>query len=103
MPDPVPTKLHLRKTEGLDVEWSDGRHDFFSLSELRTNCPCATCREHRRTEQQRKSRLTILPGNFGGALVVTQAEPVGHYALRLHFSDGHASGIYSWAYLRSLR
>jgi DUF971 family protein len=29
-------------------------------------------------------------------------EPVGHYALRIRFSDGHDTGIYTWRYLREL-
>ena len=35
-------------------------------------------------------------------LNVTQADPVGRYAVRIHFSDGHSSGLYTWAYLREL-
>ena len=33
---------------------------------------------------------------------ITRIEPVGQYALRLVFSDGHSSGLYSWRYLREL-
>ncbi|MGY4226957.1 DUF971 family protein [Bradyrhizobium sp. USDA 4503] len=41
--------------------------------------------------------LPIVPG-----LHVVAVEPVGNYALRLHFSDGHDRGIYPWSYLREL-
>ena len=33
---------------------------------------------------------------------VTKADPVGRYAVRIHFSDGHSSGLYTWQYLREL-
>jgi len=33
---------------------------------------------------------------------VEKADPVGRYAVRIHFSDGHANGLYTWAYLREL-
>jgi DUF971 family protein len=35
-------------------------------------------------------------------VTVVSVEPVGHYALQLHFSDGHDTGLYSWAYLYDL-
>ncbi len=35
-------------------------------------------------------------------VTISRIEPVGHYALRLVFSDGHDSGLYSWKYLRQL-
>lgn len=33
---------------------------------------------------------------------VVRIEPIGHYAIRLEFSDGHNTGLYTWAYLRDL-
>jgi DUF971 family protein len=35
-------------------------------------------------------------------VAITQIEPVGNYAVRLHFSDGHNTGIYTWTYLITL-
>ena len=35
-------------------------------------------------------------------VAVTAVEPVGHYAVRLRFDDGHDTGLYTWAYLREL-
>jgi hypothetical protein len=54
-----------------------------------------------------KNPLTVLPsgaggGSGGGALVATGAELVGNYAIKITFSDGHDTGIYSWVYLRSI-
>jgi DUF971 family protein len=47
--------------------------------------------------------LTLLPGNYSGVLSATKAEMVGNYALRIEWSDGHASGIYSFEHLWSIR
>ncbi|MEM8874023.1 MAG: DUF971 domain-containing protein [Planctomycetota bacterium] len=104
MAEPTPTKLKLQKDQALEIAWSDGSSDRWTISQLRTQCPCALCREHRTSESAKPaSRLAILPGNFSGELTVERAERVGNYALRLYFSDGHASGIFSWSYLFGLR
>jgi DUF971 family protein len=51
---------------------------------------------------KKKTSLTILPGNYARPVVVVDAELVGNYALRLEWSDDHASGIYSFQYLREI-
>jgi DUF971 family protein len=66
--------------------------------------PSADARQLR-TEQARNP-LTVLPssaaGPAAGPLVALSAEMVGNYAIRIRFSDGHDTGIYSWAYLREI-
>ena len=46
--------------------------------------------------------LAILPKLSEGELVIDNVELVGNYAIKIAFSDGHATGIYTWEYLRSL-
>lgn len=107
---PTPRSLNLKRSESLEIVWSDDQRSVYSISLLRTMCPCAQCRLVRTgvdphslaPEQPKKSSLTILPGNFAAPLSVVHAELVGNYALRIDWSDGHASGIYSFAYLREL-
>ncbi|MBY0308899.1 MAG: DUF971 domain-containing protein, partial [Phycisphaerales bacterium] len=55
-------------------------------------------------QEQARNPLAILPAGAGrgGALVAEGAELVGNYALRIRFSDGHATGLYTWEYLRRL-
>lgn len=101
-PQIVPKHLDLKKDERLVVEWSDGRACVYTISYLRSMCPCAQCRIVREGEQKKKSPLTILPGNYSGALSATSAELVGNYALKLAFSDNHDTGIYSFEYLRQI-
>jgi len=101
-PKTTPTKLNLKRDEKLDITWQDGTSCTYTLSYLRSMCPCATCKEHRNEQSQRKSLLTILPGNYAGKLIAEKAELVGNYALRIEWSDQHASGIYSFQYLREI-
>ncbi len=46
--------------------------------------------------------LAILPKSSDGKLTIEHVELVGNYAIKISFSDGHATGIYTWEYLRSL-
>jgi DUF971 family protein len=100
----APTRLKLKRDRGLEIEWPDGSHFELSLATLRSMCPCAQCRETRAGAKTAKpaTRLTVLPGNYSGALTALGAEPVGNYAIRIDWSDGHGSGIYSFQYLREL-
>ena len=55
-------------------------------------------------EEMARNPLTVLPPSAGhaGPLEATGAELVGQYAIRITFSDGHDTGIYSWSYLRQI-
>jgi DUF971 family protein len=56
-------------------------------------------------EQLAKNPLTVLPANVAmqsGPITATDAEFVGNYAIKIRFSDGHDTGLYSWAYLREI-
>jgi DUF971 family protein len=105
-PQTTPFRLNLRKTEGLEIHWSDGVVGRYSLTLLRTMCPCAACRAIRErstpAEKPKSRSLTVLPGNFTGAPTVVSADLVGNYALKITWSDGHDTGIYSYTYLRSI-
>ncbi len=97
-----PTRLDLKKDRGLAIEWSDGTSDYYSIAYLRRMSPSAEARELR--TQMERNPLTVLPSNRGadGPLVALAAELVGNYAIRIRFSDGHDTGIYSWDYLREI-
>lgn len=99
---PQPMKLTIKREEGLDITWSDGHASHYSLSYLRTMCPCATCKEVRAEGKERKTSLTILPGNYTEPLKIEKVEKVGNYALQFQWSDHHGSGIYSYQYLREI-
>ena len=105
----TPKKLDLKKDAQLAIEWQDGRRCVYTIEYLRTMCPCAHCRTvrdgsdpHAVVKDTRKPLLTILPGDFSKKIVATDAQLVGKYALKIVFSDGHDTGIYSFEYLREI-
>lgn len=100
---PVPLRMHLDRHRHLEITWAAGERSIYPLETLRSQCPCATCKKFREEQATRKSLLNLLPGNYGSQLRVEKAELVGNYAIQLHWSDQHASGIYSWEYLYSIR
>ena len=98
----TPAHLDLKKDAGLTIRWTDGRESFYPIEHLRRLSPSADMRELRRAMDA--NPLTVLPGgaSSGARLEATGAELVGNYAIRIAFSDGHASGIYTWSYLRQI-
>ncbi|MBX3403928.1 MAG: DUF971 domain-containing protein [Phycisphaeraceae bacterium] len=101
----APIRLEVRKERGVTVEWADGRVSFFPVSHLRRMSPSADARQTRK--ELTSNPLTVLPASTArasrpGPLVIVDAELVGNYALRIRFSDGHHTGIYSWVYLREI-
>lgn len=102
MSEAGPRKIDVKKDRGLTVEWDDGAVSFYPVAYLRRMSPSAEMRELR--QEQERNPLAVLPASAGraGPLVIDDAELVGNYAIRIRFSDGHRTGIYSWEYLRSI-
>ena len=102
--EPPPQHIDLKKDRGLTVQWSDGTSSYYSVAYLRRMSPSAEARQLR--EEQAKNPLAVLPPSAAkasaGPLTADSAELVGNYALRIRFSDGHDTGIYSWGYLREI-
>jgi DUF971 family protein len=99
-----PRHLNLDKAKGLTVEWTDGSVSFYPIDYLRRQSPSADQRELR--DQMAANPLTVLPSSAVSEddqpLRATEAEMVGNYAIRITFSDGHRTGIFSWQYLRQI-
>lgn len=98
-----PAHLDLKKDQGLRVQWADGTSSFYPIAYLRKMSPSADARALRK--EMEENPLTVLPASppgSGGQLHAVDAELVGNYAIRIQFSDGHNTGIYSWAYLRQI-
>jgi DUF971 family protein len=95
-----PRHLDLKRDEGLTVTWADGSSSFFPVDYLRRMSPSAEARALR--EEIEKNPLTVLPSSGSAPLTAVGAEMVGNYALRIRFSDGHDTGLYSWGYLREI-
>jgi len=98
----TPQHLDLKKDQGLTIHWSDGQKSFYPIAYLRKMSPSAEMRELRK--QMNANPLTILPDglDLSQAVAAESAEMVGNYALKISFNDGHATGLYSWTYLREI-
>lgn len=95
MSQPWPTELRLAKDRRvLTVSFDNEERHSLSAEYLRVFSPSAEVQGH--SADQRK----VVGGK--AAVEVVKIEPVGHYAVKLHFDDGHNTGIYSWDYLRRL-
>ncbi|MCC2638752.1 MAG: 1-(5-phosphoribosyl)-5-((5-phosphoribosylamino)methylideneamino)imidazole-4-carboxamide isomerase [Moraxellaceae bacterium] len=94
MQAPAPTELRYRKeSRELVIAYGDERHTL-GAEFLRVHSPSAEVQGH---------------GGDGGTLpvgkesvAITGIEPVGNYAVKIRFSDGHDTGLYSWDWLRDL-
>ena len=86
---PLPTEIKLhQKSRVLEIAFADGAIFRLPCEFLRVYSPSAEVRGHgpgQEVLQTGKKEVEIL-----------RVEPVGQYAVQLHFSDGHDTGIYSW-------
>ena len=99
-----PEHIAISKSKGLKIDWKDLHHSEYSLAYLRDECPCATCTGAHGTEPQ-KTNYNTPPTPFQmykPVLKMLNVEEVGHYAIRIAWSDGHGSGIYSFDHLRKI-
>ncbi len=83
-----------KKARVVEVSWQDGTQYALPFEYLRVYSPSAEVRGHGGGE----GKLELAKES----VMVTQVEQIGVYAVRLHFDDGHNTGLYSWNYLREL-
>ncbi|MET0388999.1 MAG: DUF971 domain-containing protein [Polyangiales bacterium] len=92
-PRTIPTELRApRGARTLEIDFADGHRAIYPHEILRGYCPCAVCQGH-------QGPIRFVPG---GDLELTDISEVGDYALGLRWGDGHATGIYTFAFLREL-
>ena len=90
-----PTEIRLKKDRrSLAVRFDDGAAYDLPAEYLRVLSPSAEVQGHSPAQRQ------TVPGKIDVA--ISAVDPVGNYAVRLVFSDGHDTGLYSWTYLRRL-
>ena len=95
MADSWPTELRLDKDKRvLSVSFEDGKSFALPAELLRVLTPSAEVQGH--SEAQ---RVTVAGKRNVG---IARIEPVGNYAVRIVFDDGHDTGLYVWSYLREL-
>jgi DUF971 family protein len=96
-----PLALAKEEPDRLKIRWSDGHESTYAWRHLRDHCPCASCREESSKQQDpfhilTERELTRQP------LAPVAMTPVGHYAYKITWNDGHDSGIFTLENLREL-
>ena len=92
---PWPTEIRLGKDRRqLSVRFDDGIGYDLPAEMLRVLSPSAEVQGHSAEQRQ------TVPGKID--VLITAVDPIGNYAVRLTFSDGHNTGLFSWTYLRRL-
>ena len=92
---PVPTELRLRRqSRVLEVAFGPDERYALPFEFLRVHSPSAEVKGHGPGQE------TLVLGKQ--SVGIAQVEPVGQYAVRLVFDDGHDTGLYTWKYLREL-
>lgn len=85
----------------LALRWSDGSEQFIPLKKLRQECPCAWCKGEPDVAGPARPRVERPPLTEESYRLLAM-NPVGGYGLQISWGDGHAAGIYSYEYLKSL-
>jgi DUF971 family protein len=93
MPTPTEIRLH-QKSRILEIAFDDGRSFRLPYEYLRVCSPSAEVRGHGPGQEVLQTGKRDVE--------IRSVEPVGSYAIQPTFSDGHATGIYSWDYLYEL-
>ena len=94
-PPTWPSDLRFQKEAAqLFIRFDDGHEVTIPYELLRVESPSAETKGH--------GGQAPPPHTRKRAIGVTGAEPVGRYALRIQFTDGHNTGLYTWSYLREL-
>ena len=83
----------------LAIAWEDGHESYFDLETLRRACPCALCRGETNVMAEYRPAP---PAYTAASFELRGWQYVGGYAIQPQWGDGHASGIYSFQYLREL-
>ncbi len=91
-----PVQIIEESDSELSIKWSDDAETRYNAVDLRRNCPCASC------VNEWTGQKMLNDESIPEDLTITTISIVGRYALNFHFSDGHNTGIFSFAYLRKL-
>jgi ATP-binding protein involved in chromosome partitioning len=90
MPNPIPYAI-TRQDDGLRIEWAEAGHEaFYPARALRLACGCALCTE------EMSGRPLLDPDSVPADIRPVSVALVGTYGLRVHWSDGHGTGIYTF-------
>lgn len=93
----TPESIQVRRQERvIEIRWSADHVSVYPFRWLREQCECAACKDEWTGE--RLLQAERIPQD----LSIQDAELVGNYALRIRWSDGHDTGLYTWEHLARL-
>ena len=95
-PTPTPIEIGRAHAHDIKIRWNDGVETIYPARFLRLACPCAGCIE----EMSGKNILD--EGAVPEDVHPLSIQAVGLYAIQIQWSDGHATGIYTWERLHGL-
>ena len=93
---PEPAEISQPSQTEVRILWKDGHESLYTGYALRCGCRCAQCIDEMSGEKRLREdsiRADVQPLSI---------DPVGRYALRFQWNDGHSAGIYTFDYLRKL-
>jgi DUF971 family protein len=92
----TPAEIRKKGGERITIRWGDGHESVYPARTLRGRCPCAQCVSETTGERM------VFEDHVPEGVTIGAANLVGNYAIQFQFSDGHATGIYAFDYLRRI-
>jgi DUF971 family protein len=101
-----PEHIAISKSKGIEIDWKDGHRSSYGNEYLRDWCPCANCTGAHGTEPRAKTTEMKSGANpfqmYKERAKMVTIEPIGGYAIKIGWNDGHDAGIYSFDHLREI-
>ncbi len=92
---PVPRAIH-RADDAVTITWAEDHVGIYPARDLRLACQCALCRE------EMTGRPLLDPESVPVEVRPVAISLVGGYAIRIDWSDGHGTGLYTYEYLQQI-
>lgn len=93
---PIPIEIVQQGETKLQIKWNDKHISDYTAQHLRLNCRCAICVDEATGAKRLKA------ADVADDIRILDVGSVGRYAIRILWSDGHDTGIYTFEHLRSL-
>jgi DUF971 family protein len=91
-----PEAIDLTADQAIQVSWPGGLTLVIPAKTLRDGCPCAVCVE------EMTGKKLLDPATIPDDIHPLAITPVGNYAIQVQWSDGHGSGLFTWATLKAI-
>ena len=93
---PFPSEISRVNQHDVKIRWQDAHESVYLARELRLACPCAGCVD------EMTGVVRVISTSIPQDVHPLKIEPVGRYAITIHWSDGHHTGIYAFDRLRKM-